>query len=158
MQLQWRMTMSWNYISWCCWSLETVQLFNFIQTCLWKKASECGILRVDDEMDADFAHLTWGNLARWKRWKYCSFLRKGSNYGPPGMTRLGWNAEFIRRQRPRSLIDMFEGSYGNTFRFGSQLWDFCFGTSCCTSIHTFLFIFSVLLYVWALGLAVRLRC
>jgi len=32
---------------------------------------------VDDEMDADFAHLTRGNLARWKRWKHCSFLRQG---------------------------------------------------------------------------------
>jgi len=28
-------------------------------------------------MDADFAHLTQGNLARWKRWKHCSFLRQG---------------------------------------------------------------------------------
>jgi len=35
---------------------------------------------VDDEMDADFAHLAWGNLARRKRWKHCSFLRLGSNY------------------------------------------------------------------------------
>ena len=29
-------------------------------------------------MDADFAHLTEGNLAQWKRWKHCSFLRQGS--------------------------------------------------------------------------------
>jgi len=33
-------------------------------------------------MDADFAHLTQDNLARWKRWKHCSFLREGS--GPEG--------------------------------------------------------------------------
>ena len=33
---------------------------------------------VDDEMDVDVAHLTWGNLARWKRWKHCSFLQQGS--------------------------------------------------------------------------------
>jgi len=33
---------------------------------------------IDDEMDADFAHLTQGNLARQKRWKQCSFLRQGS--------------------------------------------------------------------------------
>jgi len=30
---------------------------------------------VDDVMDADFAHLTWGHLAWWKRRKHCSFLR-----------------------------------------------------------------------------------
>jgi len=29
--------------------------------------------RVDDKMDAEFAHLTFVNLARWKRWKHCSF-------------------------------------------------------------------------------------
>jgi len=33
---------------------------------------------VDDEMDADFAHLTLGNLTQWKRWKHSSFLRQGS--------------------------------------------------------------------------------
>jgi len=48
---------------------------------------------------------------------------------------------------------MFQGWYANAFRFGSQLWEFRFGSRCCTSIHTFLFIFSV----WALGLAVRFR-
>jgi len=32
-------------------------------------------------MDADFAHLTSGNLARWERWKHCSFLRQGSDCG-----------------------------------------------------------------------------
>jgi len=52
---------------------------------------------------------------------------------------------------------MFKGSYANAFRFGSQRWEFRFGSSCCTSIHAFLFIFSVLLWVWALGLAVRFR-
>jgi len=50
---------------------------------------------------------------------------------------------------------MFQGSYDNAFRFDSQLWEFLFGSSCCTSIYTFLFIFSILLYVWALGLGVR---
>jgi len=56
----------------------------------------------------------------------------------------------------RSLTDMFKGSYAYAFRFGSQLYDFRFGSSCYTSIHTFLFIFAVFLYVWALGLAVRI--
>jgi len=32
---------------------------------------------VDHTKDADFAHLTWGYLARWKLWKHCSFLRQG---------------------------------------------------------------------------------
>ena len=44
----------------------------------WK----CWLLRVDVEMDADFAHLTYGNLARCKRWKHCSFLQQGN--GPEG--------------------------------------------------------------------------
>jgi len=57
----------------------------------------------------------------------------------------------VGRQRPRSLTDMFQGSYAHAFRFGSQLWEFRFGDSYCTNIHTFLFIFSILLYVWALG-------
>jgi len=35
------------------------------------------------------------------------------------------------------LTDMFKGSYANAFRFGSQLYDFRFGSSCCTSVHTF---------------------
>jgi len=48
---------------------------------------------------------------------------------------------------------MFQGSYANVFRFGSQLWELRFGSSCCTSIHIFLFIFSV----WALGYGVRFR-
>jgi len=51
---------------------------------------------------------------------------------------------------------MFQGLYANAFRFGSQLWEFRFGSSCCTSIHTFLFIFSIFLYVWALDLALGL--
>jgi len=63
----------------------------------------------------------------------------------------------VSRQRPRSLLNMSKGSYANAFRFGSQHWEFHFGSSCCTSIHAFLFIFSVLLYVWSLGLAVRFR-
>jgi len=63
----------------------------------------------------------------------------------------------VRGQRLRSLTARFKGSYANAFRFGFQLHDFCFGSSCCTSIHTFLFIFSVLLYVWALGFEVRFR-
>jgi len=50
---------------------------------------------------------------------------------------------------------MFQGLYANAFRFGSQLLEFRLGSSCCTSIHTFLFTFSVLLYVLALGLGVR---
>ena len=41
----------------------------------------CKVLSVDDEMDADFAHLTHGNLARWKRGKHCSFVRQGGHYG-----------------------------------------------------------------------------
>ena len=49
----------------------------YLQIALWKQAEKDS--RVDDEMDADFAHLIWGNLARWKRWKHCSFLRQGSN-------------------------------------------------------------------------------
>jgi len=35
-------------------------------------------LLVDDEMDTDFVHLTWGNLTRRKRRKHCSFLQQGS--------------------------------------------------------------------------------
>jgi len=50
---------------------------------------------------------------------------------------------------------MFQGSNANAFRFGSQLYDVRFGSSCCTSIHTSLFVFSVLLYVWALGLKLQ---
>jgi len=46
-----------------------------------EKKFQSAVQMADDEMDADFAHLTWGNLARWKRWKHCSFLRQGSNYG-----------------------------------------------------------------------------
>jgi len=46
-------------------------------------------------------------------------------------------ATLVRRQRPRSLTDMFKGSYANAFLFGSQLYDFRFGSSCCTSVHTF---------------------
>jgi len=42
---------------------------------------------------------------------------------------------------------MFQGSYANALRFDCQLYDFHFG-----SIHTFLFIFTAFLYVWALGL------
>jgi len=61
----------------------------------------------------------------------------------------------VTRQRPRSQTDMFQDTYANAFRFGSQLWELRFGSRCCTSIHTFVFIFSVLLYVWGLGLAVR---
>jgi len=49
------------------------------------------------------------------------------------------------------------GSYANAGRFGSQLYDVRFGSSCCTSIQTFPFIFSVLFYVWVSGLAVRFR-
>jgi len=52
---------------------------------------------------------------------------------------------------------MFKGSYANALRFGPQLYDFRFGSGFYTSIHAFLFIFSVLLYVSALGLAVRFR-
>jgi len=75
------------------------------------------------------------------------------------MTRLGLKLSLsVSRQRLCSLTDMFQGSYANAFRLGSQLWDFRFGNGCCTSIHTVLFIFSVLLYVWALGSAVRFRC
>jgi len=63
----------------------------------------------------------------------------------------------VNRQRPCSLTDMYQSSYANVLWFGSQLWEFRFGSRCCTSIHSFLFIFSVLLYVWALSLAVRSR-
>jgi len=48
------------------------------------------------------------------------------------------------QQRLRSITDMCQGLYVNAFRFGSQLWEFRFGSGHCTSIHTFLFIFSVL--------------
>jgi len=61
----------------------------------------------------------------------------------------------VSRQRPRSLTEMFKGSYANAIRFGNQRWEFRFGSSCCTIIHAFLFIFSILLYVWTLGLAFR---
>jgi len=61
------------------------------------------------------------NLARWKCWKHCSFLRQGSSYGS------AWHDEVrnlglsVRQQRPRSLTDMFMGSHANALRFGSQL-------------------------------------
>jgi len=74
------------------------------------------------------------------------------------MMRFGLNAEFISQAAAsHSLTRRSKGLYDNAFRFDSQLYDFRFDSSCCTNIHTFLFIFSVLLYVWALGLAVRLR-
>jgi len=63
----------------------------------------------------------------------------------------------VSQQRPRSVTEMFKGSYANAFRFRSQLWEFRFGSRCWTSIHTFLFIISVLLYDWALCLTVRFR-
>jgi len=63
----------------------------------------------------------------------------------------------VRRQRPGSLTNMLKGFYANGFWFGSQRWEFRFGSSSCTSIHAFLFTFSVLLYVWTLGVAVRFR-
>jgi len=43
------------------------------------------------------------------------------------------------------------------FGSSSQRWEFRFGSSCCTSIHAFLFVFSVLLYVWALALGVMFK-
>jgi len=31
--------------------------------------------------EVTFGQTRKGNLARWKRWKHCSFLRQGSNFG-----------------------------------------------------------------------------
>ena len=83
-------------------------------------------------------------------------LHTPSSWYTPGKFWTPWGVRYTRLTST-GLTDTFEGSYANSFRFGSQLYDFRFGGSGCTSIHTFLFIFSVLLYGWALGLAVMFR-
>ena len=81
----------------------------YLQMALWKQAEKDS--GVDDEMDADFAHTIWGNLARWKRWKHCSFLRQGSNCRSEVITDSEWTPEGVNdfcRSRSRTRSRNFE--------------------------------------------------
>jgi len=71
------------------------------------------------------------------------------------MTRLDKTLSLsVRRQRPHSVTGMLEGSHANAFQFGSQLYNFRFGSSCCKVSTFHIFRFALRL---GLGLAVRFR-